>query len=275
MRTIQELVKVVGMPFSVSGTIRTVSKVSSLRNADDKSLCFYSPFYETNRDSIEAIKVISKCKAAAIICSDKLELPTFKNKTTIQVINPRLAFARVVRKYFNQKYPRMFAKDYVAKYLTNHDIKVYPNTKIGERITIHTGAVIGSDGFGFVKNEKSHWEKFPQLGGVIVEDDVEIGANTTIDCATFDNTIIGKGTKIDNLVHVAHNCIIGKHCFIAAGTVIGGSTIIGDNCWIGINATIRDQLKIGNNVTIGMGAVVGHDIPDGATVTGNPARIIK
>lgn len=141
---------------------------------------------------------------------------------------------------------------------------------------LHNGAVIGGEGFGY------EWDgeklvKFPHRGDVIIEKDVEIGANTCIDRATLEGkaTLIGEGTKIDNLVHIAHNVKIGKHCLIVAGTVIGGGVIIGDRCYIGIGAMIKNKVKIGNDVTIGMGAVVLHDIPDGWTVVGNPAKRLE
>ena len=109
-------------------------------------------------------------------------------------------------------------------------------------------------------------------GRVIIEDDVEIGTNTSIDRGTLGNTLIKTGVKIDNLVHIAHNVTIGKHTMIIANSLIGGSTIIGDHCWIAPSATIRDAVNVGDNVTIGMGAVVTKDIPSGEIWAGSPAR---
>jgi UDP-3-O-[3-hydroxymyristoyl] glucosamine N-acyltransferase len=108
----------------------------------------------------------------------------------------------------------------------------------------------------------------PHLGYVVIEDGVHIHNNVCVDRGVIGSTIIGAGTCIDNLVHVAHSVKIGKNCLIVAGAVIGGSTEIGDNCFIGINASIKNKLKIGKNVTIGMGAVITKDVPDGATVVG-------
>lgn len=153
---------------------------------------------------------------------------------------------------------------------------IYPravimNAKIGDNVIIHPGCVIGSDGFGYIQDNGRHI-KMPHKGGVIIEDDVEIGANTTIDRATTENTIIKKGTKIDNLVHIAHNCIIGKDCIIIAQVGISGSVIIGDNVVIAGQAGISDHIKIGKDVTIAARSVVTKDIAPGKVVSGFPAR---
>ncbi len=139
---------------------------------------------------------------------------------------------------------------------------------IKEPCVIHSTAVIGKDGFGYVREEDGSLFKMPHGGGVIIEKNVHIGAHTCIDRAVIGNTVIGEGTKIDNLVHVAHGVNIGKHCLIVAGTVIGGSTQIGDRCFVGINCSIKNKVKIGNDVTIGMGAIVLSDVPDNTVVKG-------
>ncbi len=157
-----------------------------------------------------------------------------------------------------------------------NDTYIYPHVtvregvKIGKRVIIHPGAVIGSDGFGFVSDEGRH-HKIPQVGGVIIEDDVEIGSNVSIDRATTGNTIIGKGTKIDNLVQIGHNVKIGKNCIIVAQVGIGGSAQLGDGVIVAGQVGIRDHIKIGNRVMIGAQAGVGSDVPDGQTLLGSPA----
>ncbi|PIR32159.1 MAG: UDP-3-O-(3-hydroxymyristoyl)glucosamine N-acyltransferase [Alphaproteobacteria bacterium CG11_big_fil_rev_8_21_14_0_20_44_7] len=145
------------------------------------------------------------------------------------------------------------------------------SARIGRNCIIHSGARIGQDGFGFAHGKGGHI-KVPQLGGVIIEDDVEIGANTTIDRGSGPNTEIGQGTKIDNLVQIAHNVVIGKYCFIVAQVGIAGSTKIGDYVQIGGSAAINGHIKIGNGAKIAATSGVMRDVQTGATVVGAPAR---
>jgi len=156
------------------------------------------------------------------------------------------------------------------------DTIIYPavtireNVKIGRRVIVHSGTVIGSDGFGYVQEKGRHY-KIPQVGGVIIEDDVEIGANVTIDRATIGNTIIGSGTKIDNLVQIAHNVKIGRNCIIIAQVGIGGSVEIGDGVVLAGQVGVRDHVKIGDRVMVGAQSGVGGDIPEGQAFSGTPA----
>lgn len=150
-------------------------------------------------------------------------------------------------------------------------VVIRENVKIGKNCIIHSGSVIGSDGFGYINIGEKHI-KIPQVGGVIIEDDVEIGSNVSIDRATLENTIIGQGTKIDNLVHIAHNVKIGKNCLILAGAAIAGSTIVEDNCIIGGQAGIADHLRIGKGaIVMSKSGVIGN-IKSGEVVFGYPAR---
>lgn len=146
---------------------------------------------------------------------------------------------------------------------------------IGKNCNISHTARIGFDGFGYEPDEDGNLIFFPHFGHVVIGDNVDIGGLTCIDRGTINDTVIGDGTKIDNLVHIGHNCQIGKNCSFPPGVVLGGSVIIGDNTFVGMNATIMEHLKIGSNVVIGMGSVVLRDIPDGETWAGSPARRIK
>lgn len=150
---------------------------------------------------------------------------------------------------------------------------IYPNVRVGKNVIVYSGAVIGSDGFGFAKNEQGKWEKFPHIGGVVIGDDVEIGSNTVIDRGTLDNTIIGQGTKINNLCHIGHNVEIGKNCIIGVGSYLGGSSKVGNDSWIALGAIIRNGIKVGKNVMVGMGSVVTKDIDDNCVVFGVPAKV--
>jgi UDP-3-O-[3-hydroxymyristoyl] glucosamine N-acyltransferase len=148
------------------------------------------------------------------------------------------------------------------------------NTEMGKNVIIHSGTVIGSDGFGYAQDGGIH-HKVPQMGRVIIEDDVEIGAGVTIDRATLGATRIGRGTKIDNLVQIGHNVVIGKNCIIVAQVGIGGSTKVGDNSILAGQAGLMGHIKIGQGVVIGAQSGVTKDIPDNTTIFGYPAREIK
>lgn len=157
------------------------------------------------------------------------------------------------------------------------DSIIYPNVTvrervhIGERVIIHSGSVIGSDGFGYTRVDEGH-RKIPQVGKVIIEDDVEIGANVALDRGTIGATIIGRGTKIDNLVHIAHNVVIGENSLIVAQVGIAGSTEIGKNCILAGQAGIVEHVKIGDGVTVGAQSGVTKSIPSNTKVSGYPAR---
>jgi UDP-3-O-[3-hydroxymyristoyl] glucosamine N-acyltransferase len=157
------------------------------------------------------------------------------------------------------------------------DCLIYPNVtvreevEIGDRVIIHCGAVIGSDGYGFA-NDGEAYRKIPQLGTVVIESDVEVGANATIDRATTGATRVGRGTKIDNLVMIAHNVVIREHCAIVAQVGIGGSTDIGRNVTLAGQAGIAGHLSVGDGAVVGAQAGVISDVPGGTTVSGYPAR---
>ena len=150
-------------------------------------------------------------------------------------------------------------------------VKIYSETEIGNNCNFHSGCVIGSDGFGFAPTEDGTFSKIPQIGNVIIEDDVEIGANATIDRATLGTTLIRKGVKLDNHIQVAHNVEIGENTVIAAQTGIAGSTKIGSNCMIGGQVGIAGHITIGNNVRIQAQSGVGKNVSDGEVLQGSPA----
>jgi UDP-3-O-[3-hydroxymyristoyl] glucosamine N-acyltransferase len=150
------------------------------------------------------------------------------------------------------------------------NVVIYPKCQVGNRVSIHAGTVIGSDGYGYVFDEGRH-RKMLQVGNVIIHDDVEIGANSAIDRGALGPTVIGQGTKIDNLVQVAHNVNIGRHCLIMGQVGFAGSTRLGDYCVIASQSGIAGHLKLGHQVTVGAKSGVMRDIPDKGTVLGYPA----
>lgn len=149
--------------------------------------------------------------------------------------------------------------------------RIYSETEIGNNCTIHSGTIVGSDGFGFAPKEDGTYDKVPQIGNVIIEDNVEIGACSTIDRATLGSTIIRKGVKLDNQIQVAHNVEIGENTVIAAQTGIAGSTKIGKNCMIGGQVGIVGHLTIGDGVRIQAQSGIAKSLKDGETVQGTPA----
>lgn len=185
---------------------------------------------------------------------------------------------------------------YVGKNVTiGNNVKIYPNSFIGDNVTIgdnciffagvriysesvigsncviHSGTIIGSDGFGFAPQEDGTYNKVPQIGNVILEDNVEVGSCTTIDRATLGSTVIRKGVKLDNQIQIAHNVEIGENTVIASQTGIAGSTKIGKNCMIGGQVGIVGHITIGNNVRIQAQAGIAKSIGDGEVIQGSPA----
>jgi len=150
-------------------------------------------------------------------------------------------------------------------------VTLYPRTQIGQRVRIHAGSVIGSDGYGYVFDGGSH-RKVPQVGLVIIHDDVEIGANVTIDRGALGPTVIGQGTKIDNLVQIAHNVTIGENCLVIAQVGIAGSTKIGSYTTLAGQVGIAGHLEIGDKVIVAAQSGVMNDIPDGGKWLGSPAQ---
>jgi UDP-3-O-[3-hydroxymyristoyl] glucosamine N-acyltransferase len=154
------------------------------------------------------------------------------------------------------------------------NVVIYDDCVLGDRVTIHAGTVVGQDGFGYATHGGEHY-KIPQIGNVIIEDDVEIGTNCAIDRATLGSTVIGKGTKLSDLIAVGHNTRIGPHGLLVAQVGIAGSVTIGHHATIAGQTGIAGHLRIGDNVTIGAQSGVAGDIPDQSTVIGAPAMPIS
>ncbi|TLX65771.1 MAG: hypothetical protein E6L02_07410 [Thaumarchaeota archaeon] len=178
-----------------------------------------------------------------------------QTKTLIVVKNPKLEFVRVITQLFKAPNP--------------------PKITIGKGCSIHTSAIIGKEGFNYVQDYDGTLLHFPHFGGVTIGDNVDIGPNTEVDRGVFDDTIIESGTKIDGLVHIAHNTHIGRNCFIVAGTVIGGSCEIGDGVVLGIGAQLKQYTKVGKGAVVGMGSVVLNDVAENMTVAGIPAKVLQ
>lgn len=173
-------------------------------------------------------------------------------------------------------YPQVYIGDNVTignNTILYPGVKIYHDCHIGSNCTLHAGTIVGSDGFGFVHEAGKKFKKIPQIGNVIIKDEVEIGANVTVDRATIGSTIIGKGAKLDNLIQIAHNVEIGDNTVIIAQAGVAGSTKIGRNCIIAAQAGIVGHLKIADNVIIGAQSGVSNNVlKEGETVLGSPAH---
>ena len=235
--------------------------------------------------------------SADVVYDDELKR---NGKVLIHVLKPKMALAKVGNYFFIDRkisgiHPTaiisgkaIIGKDvYVGPYTVigaanigdgceiDANVRIYNDVTIGSECKIKAGAVIGGEGFGFEKDENGNRFRFPQIGGVVIGNHVEIGANTCIDRGALSDTVIGDYTKINNLCHIAHNNQIGRNVVITGCVNISGSNIIEDDVWIAPNASIRGYVHLGKGSLIGMGAVVVKDVPAGETWVGNPAKKIE
>ncbi|MGI0058860.1 MAG: DapH/DapD/GlmU-related protein [Nitrosotalea sp.] len=277
-------------------TKRKIKNISPITNAkpSDLSFCHY--------DGDKAIDLISKSKAGVILCKKSLRglVHPRQGAQFIFLDKPRYVFVNLANKIFvKQKMigiapsavisqtARIGDRCYIGEYTVIGDnckigndtiiydkVTLVKDCSIGNRCIIHSGIILGDDGFAFERDEENLY-KFPHFGRVLIGDDVEICANSHIAKGSLSDTIINNGAKIDSLVHISHNVSVGKNCEITAGAIVGGSVKIGNSTWIGLNATIKDQIKIGNNVIVASGASVIHDVSDHDIVAGVPAKSIK
>ena len=285
-----------------------VSKLSKIEEGGPESLSFlanpkYTQFIYTTKASIVIVNKIFKAEkeinSTLIRVEDAyksfsklleyynqvkmnktgIENPVFISKSAIYGENIYIgAFAYLgenIKIGNNTKiYPNVYIGDNVTigdNVILFSGAKIYSDTIIGDNCVIHSSAILGADGFGFAPNEKGEFIKVPQTGNVIIEDNVDVGAATSIDRATLGSTIIRKGVKLDNHIQIAHNVEIGKNTVIAAQTGIAGSTKIGENCMIGGQVGIVGHITIGNNVKIQAQSGIGRNVKDNEILQGSPA----
>lgn len=248
-------------------------------------------------------KIAEETKARVIICDPIVtfsEIIKVQGKVLIHVQNPKLVIALIIDQFLIEKplpgiHPTAFIHPYAVIFPSAHigagcsigeciigdgsiiypNVTLYDGVKVGNNVIIQAGAVVGTDGLGCERRSDGTLIKFPHLGGVVLEDNVEIGANCQIAKGTLSDTIIGEGTKINGLCFIAHNCVLGKNVWITGDTMLAGSVKVEDNVTIFSKVIIREQRLIGNGATIGMGAVITKDVPAGETWYGNPAKKMK
>jgi len=201
-----------------------------------------------------------------------LDIVYSEDNTYIVSTNPRLLFARILDKYSDETPQKVIIHPTAS---IGENVHIEGQVQIGKNVRIQPHCTIGITGFGLERDDEGRWVTIPQIGGVVIEDDVEIASMTNIHRGTLDNTTIGRGCRISIHCNVGHNCIIGKYSFLAGKTNLGGKTKIGDYCYLGMGTITKPGVVIGNNVMTGMGSMVIKDIPDGVIAYGNPAKVMK
>ena len=262
--TLKELSSIYGCEI-LGNELAEVNSVCSLSKASDKSISYIS--------DIKYISLLTKTNLNCLITTKTIsEKITSSNMSLLITDNPLLIFSKIISDSLDLSKSLLFEDKHEIRNIPSNtvigkntiignnviigqnciiypNVTIYHDTVIGDNVIIHSGSVVGSDGFGLVKNQDL-WFKVPQVGNVVIHDNVEIGANSTIDRGTLDSTIISNNVKIDNHVHIAHNVIIGENTAIAACVGIAGSTIIGKNCTLGGGSGINGHIEITDNVHI-------------------------
>ena len=293
--SIADILPLIGMPYSVAGAASRplFANVRPVHDAAKDSLVFIAG------GRVDAQTLAERTKARIVICDPAVDTqaPGVTGKTFVVVADPKLVFAGIVNALFVERpawgiHPtasvapaaNVHEEVYIGPFtyvggaeiargtIIYGHVYIYDGVQIGKNVIIHAGTIIGADGFGYLREEDGSVTSFPQVGGVEIEDQVEIGANACIDRGSLGNTIVRRGARIDNLVHIAHNVVVGRNAFVIANAMIGGSTVLGDGSWVSPSATLRDTIRIGRDAMVGLGAVVTRDVPDAEVWAGTPAR---
>ncbi len=293
----REIIRFLG-PLAVYGdSDRCLVGPHTIREAGENHLTFCSFLAE------KALEAVGASRAGAILCREGLPNPEdlARDKCLLIVGNPRLAFIRCLNEFFVVREVRGIHPTAVVdpQAVLGAGVSVGPmahigpgacigdgtiiearacvwaGSQIGKNVYIQPGAVIGCKGQGFERNEAGEFEVFPQLGRVVLEDEVEIGANATIVRGALTETRIGAGTKVGHLASIGHNVVVGRHVFISACVQLSGQVSVGDFAWLSPGCSVLNRVRIGRNATVGFGAVVVKDVPEGQTFVGVPARRIK
>jgi UDP-3-O-[3-hydroxymyristoyl] glucosamine N-acyltransferase len=269
------------------------TKVRSIRDADEETLVWANPLRADKQSLIESTR------ARVVVCDPQVELTPslLRDKCFVVVSSPKIAFSRIVDALFGKErrwgvhpsavvepdavihtpvyvgpHSYIGAAEIGERTVIHGNCHVYDGVTIGRSVVVHAGTVIGSDGFGYEPDDAGRLVKFPHVGGVVIEDGVEIGSATVIDRGSLDDTTIRARAKIDNLVHVAHSVEVGEDSLVIAHVMLGGSVKVGRGCWLGPGSIFRDNISIGDGAFVGIGSLVTKDVEAGATVMGSPAR---
>jgi UDP-3-O-[3-hydroxymyristoyl] glucosamine N-acyltransferase len=295
MHTIADLLPLIGNGARIIGDPdgRTFDHVSTTNTADEQAITWIAA-HRSDKDELARTT-----KAAFVVCDESVEVGS-GSSCFIVVPNPKIIFSRIIHELFvKQPRPGIHPTAIIDPEAQIHrsasvgplsyigastigegtvihgHCHLYDGVQVGRNVIIHAGCVIGGEGFGFERRADGVLEKFPHIGGVIIEDDVELQVMTHVDRGTLGDTIIRRGTKVDSCCHIAHNDDIGEDNIIAAHTMFSGSVKIGDRCWVGPASVFRDVLNVGDDVFIGVGTLVAKDVDDKAQIMGAPARSVS
>lgn len=272
----------------IIGSDVLIEQAKSFDDFSDNTVSFLSKKMAIGPSEVKGLVIINK----------KFDIPKDSMCTFIQSENPRLDFAKILEKFFSRKKIKDLRNhSYIAKSaileddviigancyigenvrigrgtILNNNIVISEDTVIGGNCYFKSGSIIGEDGFGFDFDENRTPIRIPHIGNVVIQDNVEIGANNTVVRATLGSTLIEENTKTDDHVHIAHNCIVGRNCMITASAELSGSVRVGHDAWIGPNSSIMNKISLGNYSMIGLGSVVTKDIPDFSVFAGSPAK---
>ena len=289
MISVQEIAKIYNLRVSGDLNESQISSVNSLNNQKNDGLSWIK-----NKKSSELIK-----KGFFLVGND---LPLEYKKNVVYLItngSPKIIFSKILTDIFSPKID-FYLENCIDEHLDNKKIKISNNVFIGKNVSIGDGTIIfpnvvieantvigenchikshvslGTEGLGLqLDSNVDQLVKFPQLGNVVLENNIDIGPNSTVRRASLDSTIIKSGTKIGSLVNIGHNSIIGKNCILTSNIITGGSSQVGDYTFIGVNSVIKNGIKIGKNSIIGMGSVVTKELKSNIVAFGSPAKEIR
>ena len=274
-----------------------IDNIADAENVNETTLDWINPAKTNKQEIAESSKAKVILVDSSVVFSLELQA---QEKVLLVVDNPKLQLAKIGNHFFAEKttphiHPSAIidleakiGKDvYVGPYtvigksvigegcIIDSNVRIHNDVTLGKGCVVKSGAILGGEGFGYEKDKNGNLFRFPQIGGLIIGNNVEVGSNTTIDRGALSDTVIGDYTKINNLCHIAHNNKIGKNVIITGCVNISGSSIIEDKVWIAPNSSIRGWVTLGEGATIGMGSVVTKHIPAGETWVGNPARKLE
>lgn len=272
---------------------------------EESELLGFSALNDSKENTLSWVKHIeydlSEIKSSVLICHKNHNFQNINKIKLIPVENPRLSFVNAVQKFYQDEKRegimdtvkigdnvKLGKNIYIGHYtvignnseigdntIIKNNVSIYDNVKIGDNCIINSGVVLGADGFGYERDEKNQIVKIKHIGGILIEDNVEIGSNTCVDRGTLGDTIIRKNVKIDNLCHIAHNVVLNEGAFVIALSMIAGSTIIEKDAWIAPGVMVREGLRIGEGSKVGLGAVVVKNVENNDIVAGVPAKSLR